>query len=320
MPADGLGLAARLKALLPGLRGRLIEEASMAELTWLRVGGAAEVLFSPADEDDLAAFLAVCPADVPLTMVGVGSNLLVRDGGIKGVVIRLGGKAFGAIDLLPDGLIRAGAAVPDMRLAKAAAEAGRGGLAFYAGIPGAVGGALKMNAGAHGGETKDVMVEVSGLNRQGEGRRLSNAAMNFVYRNSAPAEAMIFTSAVFATKASTVEAELAAVTKIEDTRLATQPVKSRTGGSTFKNPPGHSAWKLIDQAGLRGFRIGGAHMSQMHANFLINDEGASAFDIETLGETVRRRVFAASGIRLDWEIKRIGDFAPGRAVAPAFDN
>lgn len=317
---DGEGLAARLGAAMPGLRGRLTANASMADLTWFRVGGPAETLFSPADEEDLALFLQYCPAEVALTIVGVGSNLLVRDGGVEGVVIRLGGRGFGAIDIGEDGTVSAGAAVPDMRLAKAAAEAGRGGLAFYAGIPGTVGGALKMNAGAHGGETKDVVRQVRGLTRQGEARVLSNADMNFTYRRSAPGEELYFTAATFHTTASTVEAERTAVAHIEEVRLATQPVKSRTGGSTFKNPPGHSSWKLVDQAGMRGFRVGGAHMSEMHANFLINDEGATAHDIERLGETVRARVFEASGIKLEWEIKRIGQLLPGQAVKPAFTD
>lgn len=317
---DGEGLAARLGAAMPGLRGRLTANASMADLTWFRVGGPAETLFSPADEEDLAFFLQYCPAEVALTIVGVGSNLLVRDGGVEGVVIRLGGRGFGAIDIGEDGTVSAGAAVPDMRLAKAAAEAGRGGLAFYAGIPGTVGGALKMNAGAHGGETKDVVRQVRGLTRQGAARVLSNADMNFTYRRSAPGEELYFTAATFHTTVSTVEAERTAVAHIEEVRLATQPVKSRTGGSTFKNPPGHSSWKLVDQAGMRGFRVGGAHMSEMHANFLINDEGATAYDIETLGETVRARVYEASGVKLDWEIKRIGRFLPGQAVKPAFTD
>ncbi|MBX9617555.1 MAG: UDP-N-acetylmuramate dehydrogenase, partial [Hyphomicrobiales bacterium] len=266
----------------------------------------------PVDEDDLALFLGRCSLDVPLTIVGVGSNLLVRDGGIPGVVIRLGGKAFGAIDIDADGKLSAGAAALDMRVAKAAAAAGRGGLAFYAGIPGSIGGALRMNAGAHGVETKDVVESVSGLTRAGLRQQLTSLEMNFSYRRSEPATDLIYTAAVFDTRASTVDIETAAISEIEAVRAASQPVKTRTGGSTFKNPPGYSAWKLIDEAGLRGFRVGGAHMSQMHTNFVINDDGATAFDIESLGETVRARVFAQSGIKLEWEIKRIGEFRDGQ--------
>lgn len=299
-------LAEDLAARLPRLRGRLVANALMSELTWLRVGGPADVLVSPADQDDLAYFLSECPSAIPLTIVGVGSNLLVRDGGIEGVVIRLGGRGFGAIEMGAEGLITAGAAVPDMRLAKVAAEAGRAGLAFYAGIPGGVGGALRMNAGAHGAETKDVLVEARALTRAGAMKRFSVDHMGFSYRHSMVPEDVIFTSAVFVTTSSTVAHEQEAIAHIEGQRAATQPVKTRTGGSTFKNPPGHSAWKLIDEAGLRGFRIGGAHMSDMHTNFIINDEGASARDIETLGEIVRQRVFEQCGIMLEWEIKRIG--------------
>ena len=302
---------------LPPIRGRYVERADMSAITWFRVGGPADVLFTPADEDDLAAFLKATPAEISVYPVGVGSNLLVRDGGIAGVVVRLGGKAFGEITL-SDGILSAGAAVPDMRLAKFAAEAGRGGLAFYAGIPGSVGGALRMNAGAHGGETKDVVRDVSAITRKGEQVRLSAANMGFSYRRSEASPDMIFTAARFVTTPSSVEAELAAVAEIERVRQATQPTRARTGGSTFKNPTGHSAWKLIDQAGLRGFRVGGAHMSEMHANFLINDEGASARDIEELGERVRERVYAASGVRLEWEIKRIGRPLTDHQVKPAF--
>ncbi len=314
MGVFGDGLALDLQSAMPGLRGRLVANAAMSDLTWFRVGGPAEVLFSPVDEDDLAFFLGRCSLDVPLTIVGVGSNLLVRDGGIPGVVIRLGGKAFGSIDIAPDGALSAGAAALDMRVAKTAAEAGRGGLAFFAGIPGSVGGALSMNAGAHGVETGHVLTRARGLTRSGELHDLTSLEMNFSYRRSAPATNLIYTSAVFATTASTIGGERAAISEIEAVRAASQPVKTRTGGSTFKNPPGHSAWKLIDEAGLRGFRVGGAHMSQMHTNFVINDDGATAFDIESLGETVRARVFAQSGIKLEWEIKRIGEFRDGQSL------
>jgi len=314
MGAFGDRLALELSSAMPGLRGRLVANAAMSDLTWFRVGGPAEVLFSPVDEDDLALFLSRCSLDVPLTIVGVGSNLLVRDGGIAGVVIRLGGKAFGSIDIAPDGALSAGAAALDMRVAKMAAEAGRGGLAFFAGIPGSVGGALSMNAGAHGVETGQVLMRARGLTRSGELHDLTSLEMNFSYRRSEPAIDLIYTSAVFATTASTIAGERAAISEIEAVRASTQPVKTRTGGSTFKNPPGYSAWKLIDEAGLRGFRSGGAHMSQLHTNFVINGEGATAFDIESLGETVRARVFAQSGIKLEWEIKRIGEFRDGQSL------
>jgi UDP-N-acetylmuramate dehydrogenase len=307
-----------LTTRMPELRGRLTANASMAELTWLRVGGPAQVLFNPADEDDLAYFLANLPEEIAVTTVGVGSNLLVRDGGVEGVVIRLGGRLLGDIAVLGDRQIQAGTAALDARVAKAAADAGIGSLAFYAGIPGSIGGALRMNAGAHGGETKDVLVYANGVTRDGDFVTLTNAEMGFTYRHCAALEDIIFTSALFEGTASTVEAERAAIEHVQKTREATQPIKSRTGGSTFKNPPGTSSWKVIDAAGLRGFRVGGAHMSVMHANFLINDANATAHDVELLGETVRRRVFEHSGVKLDWEIKRIGAFAPGREVAPAF--
>jgi UDP-N-acetylmuramate dehydrogenase len=307
-----------LAARMPKLRGRLTANASMADLTWLRVGGPAQALYTPADEDDLALFLANRPSRLPVVVVGVGSNLLVRDGGVPGVVIRLAGRAFGETRVLPDLRIQAGAAALDQRVAKLAAEAGIGGLAFYAGIPGTIGGALRMNAGAHGGETKDVLEYATGVNGDGDFVTLSNAEMGFTYRHCVVPEDVVFTSALFRGAASTPEAERAAIAHVQAAREATQPIRSRTGGSTFKNPPGTSSWKAIDAAGLRGFRVGGAHMSEMHANFLINDEGATAHDVETLGETVRRRVFERSGIRLEWEIARIGVFAPGREVAPAF--
>ncbi|MFZ1109145.1 MAG: UDP-N-acetylmuramate dehydrogenase [Rhodomicrobium sp.] len=289
----------------PDLRGRLLPNIALSEVTWLRVGGPAQVLFTPTDEDDLAYFLSRCPLDVPVMVMGVGSNLLVRDGGVPGVVIRLG-RGFNEVAPLSATRIRAGAAVPDVRLAQAAAKAGIEGLAFYRGIPGAVGGALRMNAGAHGGETKDVLVEARAVDRSGKLHVTDNAGMGFAYRHCAAPDDYIFTHAVFEGREGDpagIEREMQAVAEY---REANQPIKSRTGGSTFKNPPGYSAWKLIDAAGCRGLRVGGAHMSEMHCNFLINDEGATAADIEQLGELVRERVFANSGIMLEWEIKRIG--------------
>jgi len=311
-------LAEALAAALPDLRGRLTPNASMADLTWLRVGGAAEVLYTPADEADLAYFLAGCPPETQVTVVGVGSNLLVREGGVGGVVIRLAPRAFGEIRILEGHVIEAGAAVLDARLAKAAAEAGIAGFSWYAGVPGTIGGALRMNAGAHGGETKDRLVSARHVTRDGRIVTLSNAEMGFTYRHSAVPEDVVFTSATYRGEAGDPARLSAEIADVQAKREATQPVKSRTGGSTFKNPAGTSSWKVIDAAGMRGFRVGGAHMSEMHANFLINDRDATAYDVELLGETVRRRVFEHSGVRLEWEIKRIGAFAPGREVAPAY--
>ncbi|ADP71339.1 UDP-N-acetylenolpyruvoylglucosamine reductase [Rhodomicrobium vannielii ATCC 17100] len=309
-------IAAALLADAPELRGKLLPNASMSELTWLRVGGPAQVLFKPADEEDLAYFLARCPADIPVMAVGVGSNLLVRDGGVPGVVIRLG-RGFNDIEPLDGARIRVGAAVPDVRLAQAAAQAGIAKLAFYRGIPGTVGGALRMNAGAHGGETKDVLVQARAVDRSGAVHVYDNAGMGFTYRHCGVPDDQIFTRAVFEGvpgDPAEIEREMQGVAEY---REANQPIKSRTGGSTFKNPPGKSAWRLIDEAGCRGFRVGGAHMSEMHCNFLINDQNATATDIETLGETVRKRVFEKTGIMLDWEIKRIGVPAPTSAALAA---
>ncbi|MGX5775869.1 UDP-N-acetylmuramate dehydrogenase [Methylorubrum zatmanii] len=294
-----------IRAAVPQLRGRLLENQSLADLTWFRVGGPAELLFSPADEEDLAAFLAALDPSVPVTVIGLGSNLIVRDGGIPGVTIRLGGKAFGSVEI--DGeTIRAGTAVPDMRLAKAAAEASLDGLAFFRGIPGSVGGALRMNAGAHGGETTDVLMQARGIDRTGTVRTFTHAEMGFRYRHSSAPEDVIFTSALFRGRPGhrdEIEAEMERVTAA---REAAQPIRERTGGSTFKNPEGGKAWQLIDAAGCRGLTLGGAQVSEMHCNFLINRGGATASDIEGLGEEVRRRVREHAGVELHWEIKRIG--------------
>lgn len=307
-----------LLARLPPLRGRVQGQVALADLTWLRVGGPAEVLVTPADADDLAALVAGLPKDIPLTILGVGSNMIVREGGIPGVVLRLSPKSFGAVEVLEGHRIRAGAAVLDQRMAKVAAEAGIGGFAFFAGIPGTVGGALKMNAGAHGGETKDGFVSAEAVTPDGRIVTLGPDELGFSYRHSSVPEGTVFLSATFQGAPSTPEAEREAIRHVQETREATQPIKSRTAGSTFKNPPGQSSWRLIDAAGLRGFRIGGAHMSTMHPNFLINDDGATAYDVEILGETVRRRVFEHSGVKLEWEVKRMGRFAEGREVEPAF--
>ena len=294
-----------LKAKAPKLRGRLLPNQSLAELTWFRVGGPAQVLFMPESEDDLAYLLAHLAPEVPVTVVGLGSNLIVRDGGVPGIVIRLG-RAFGDVAIEDGTRVRTGAAVPDVRVAKAAQEAGIAGLAFLRGIPGAIGGALRMNGGAYGGETKDILVEARGVDRAGNLKVFANAEMHYSYRHCGAPDDIVFTEALFQ-GASGNPADIAAeMAKITEAREATQPIKSRTGGSTFKNPPGHKAWQLIDAAGCRGLKIGDAQVSPMHCNFLINLGSATAVDIETLGETVRRRVKEHSGVDLEWEIKRIG--------------
>ncbi|MCK0198226.1 UDP-N-acetylmuramate dehydrogenase [Ancylobacter sp. 6x-1] len=298
-------ITAELAARVPGLRGRLAANEPLAPLTWFRVGGPAQVLFSPADEADLAAFLAALPEEIPVTVIGLGSNLILRDGGVPGVVIRLG-RGFNAIAMEEGHRIRVGTAVPDMRLAKAAADAGIDGLAFYRGIPGGIGGALTMNAGAHHGETKDVLIEARAVDRQGRVHVLSNADFGFSYRHSGAPAGLIFTQALYQGRPGETGAILAEMDRITAAREAAQPIREKTGGSTFKNPPGDKAWQLIDAAGCRGLRLGGAQVSQMHCNFLINTGDASAADIEELGEEVRRRVKAASGVELQWEIRRIG--------------
>jgi UDP-N-acetylmuramate dehydrogenase len=294
-----------LKAAMPQLRGRLLANQSLAELTWFRVGGPAQILFTPTDEDDLAYFLAHLPQDIPVYVVGVGSNLIVRDGGISGVVIRLSPRGFGETSVEGD-IVRAGTAALDKRVAETAAAANLSGLEFFFGIPGSIGGALRMNAGANGGETRDVLVEASGIGRDGTKHRFGNADMQFVYRNSGVDTSMVFTSARFRGIPAAPEAIRARMNEVQAHRETAQPIREKTGGSTFKNPPGNSAWKLIDAAGCRGLRVGGAQVSEMHCNFLINTGNATAHDIETLGETVRSRVQQTSGIELHWEIKRLG--------------
>ncbi|MFD2055674.1 UDP-N-acetylmuramate dehydrogenase [Mesorhizobium calcicola] len=310
----GQALIDRLGDRLAGLRGRLTPNAEMDKITWFRAGGQAEVLFQPADEDDLAAFLKAVPEDIPLTVVGVGSNLLVRDGGIPGFVIRLSAKGFGEAEIISPTTIRAGAATPDKRVAAVALEAGIGGFHFYHGIPGAIGGALRMNAGANGVETRERVVEVRALDRKGNVQTLSNAEMGYAYRHSAAPSGLIFTSVVFEGFAEDKAAIKAAMEAVQNHRETVQPIREKTGGSTFKNPEGTSAWKEIDKAGCRGLMIGGAQMSPMHCNFMINTGTATGYDLEYLGETVRTRVLENSGIRLQWEIKRIGNFRPGHAV------
>ncbi len=309
-------LADDLRALLPDLRGRLVADAPLADITWFRVGGPAEVMFTPADEDDLAYFLARVPEEVPVFTIGLCSNLLVRDGGVRGVVIRLG-RGFNAIETLEGFRLSAGAAVPDVKVARAAADAGIAGLSFYRGIPGSIGGALRMNAGAHGSETKDVLISAHAIDRQGKVHDLTLADMGFAYRRSAVPPDWIFTRATFQGTPGAPDEIMRAMDEVAAYREKHQPIKERTGGSTFKNPPDNSAWKLIDAAGCRGLRVGGAMVSEMHCNFLINDRQAAAEDIECLGETVRARVKAASGIDLTWEIVRVGEPLAGHVTGPA---
>ncbi|MEY4249285.1 MAG: UDP-N-acetylenolpyruvoylglucosamine reductase [Pseudomonadota bacterium] len=292
---------------LPKTRGKLLLNEAIAPFTWLRVGGPADVLFLPEDEDDLAGFLKGLDPSVPVMAIGVGSNLLVRDGGVEGVVIRLG-RGFGAIEARGDNQIYAGAAVLDANLAKAAAQAGIAGLEFFRGVPGAIGGACMMNAGCYGAETKDVLVEAYAITRAGERVTLSNQEMGFSYRRSAAAASggLIFTGALFKGTPDAPEAVLERMEAITARREASQPIREKTGGSTFKNPEGHSAWKLVDEAGWRGKPFGGAQFSDLHANFLINANNASAADLEGLGEAVRADVLSKLGVSLEWEIKRIG--------------
>jgi UDP-N-acetylmuramate dehydrogenase len=298
---------------LPGVRGKVLRDEPLGPFTWFRVGGPAEVLFLPQDEDDLAAFLGALDAGVPVTVLGVGSNTLVRDGGVEGVVIRLG-KAFAAVETRGDNRIFAGAAALDATLAREAGKAGIAGLEFYRGVPGSVGGALVMNAGCYGSETKDVLVEAYALDRAGARLTFSNADLGYSYRKSAraAAEPLIFLGGLFEGRPDDPAAIAARMDEITVRREQTQPIREKTGGSTFKNPPGHSSWKLVDEAGWRGRPFsasgeGGAAMfSPLHANFLINTGEATAADLEGLGETVRAEVQAKFGIELEWEIKRIG--------------
>lgn len=311
---NGEQLLASLGEGVKEIRGRLTPDAQMDRVTWFQAGGLAELMFQPHDVDDLATFLKLLPADVPLTVVGVGSNLLVRDGGIHGVVLRLSAKGFGQVELVGENRIKAGAICPDKHVAAMAMDNGIGGFAFYYGIPGSIGGALRMNAGANGTETKDRVIEVHAVDRQGNKHVLTNADMGYSYRHSAAAADLIFTHAIFegyADDRAKIRAEMDAVRQHRET---VQPVKEKTGGSTFKNPEGHSAWKVIDEAGCRGLMNGGAQMSALHCNFMINIGHASGYDLEYLGETVRQRVFEEHGIKLEWEIKRLGMFMPGREV------
>jgi UDP-N-acetylmuramate dehydrogenase len=309
-------LTSDLKARLPALKGRMSPNVPLADITWFRVGGPAQVLFAPADEADLAYFLQHIPSDLPVTVVGLGSNLLVRDGGLPGVVIRLG-RGFAGVAVEDGHRVRAGTAVPDVKVARAAADGGIAGLAFYRGIPGSIGGALRMNAGAHGRETKDVLVGARAVDRAGTVHTLSLADMGFTYRHSTIPNDWILTEATYQGTPGQPTAILKEMEEVADYREKNQPIRERTGGSTFKNPSGHSAWKLIDESGCRGLRVGGAKVSEMHCNFLINDANATAEDVERLGETVRARVKATSGVTLEWEIIRLGSALPGHQTGGA---
>ena len=292
---------------LPETRGRLLRDEVLGPFTWFRVGGPADVLFLPQDEDDLAAFLQGLDPAAPVTVLGVGSNTLVRDGGVEGVVIRLG-KAFATVEPQAGSRIFAGAAALDATLAREAGKAGIAGLEFYRGVPGSIGGALVMNAGCYGSETKDVLVEAYALTHAGQRLTLSNAELAYSYRRSAraAAEPLIFLGGLFEGRPDDPAAIAQRMDEITARREQTQPIREKTGGSTFKNPPGHSSWKLVDEAGWRGKPYGGAMFSPLHANFLINTGEATAADLEGLGEAVRAEVKARFGVDLDWEIKRIG--------------
>jgi UDP-N-acetylmuramate dehydrogenase len=294
------------KTNLPTVRGKLLIDEALAPFTWFRVGGPADVVFLPADEQDLSDFLKALDPSVPVLAIGVGSNLLVRDAGVDGVIIRLG-KGFNTVEALGDNRIKAGSAVPDAILARKAAEAGIGGLEFYAGIPGTIGGAVIMNAGCYGSETVNVIQSARVMNRQGEVSEISGDGFDYTYRHSALMGAdLIVLDAIYEGTADEPEAIKARMAEITSRRETTQPIREKTGGSTFKNPPGHSSWKLVDEAGWRGKPYGGAMFSPLHSNFLINTGEATAADLEGLGEAVRADVLEKTGVQLDWEIKRIG--------------
>jgi UDP-N-acetylmuramate dehydrogenase len=290
---------------LPPVRGKLLRDEPLGPFTWFRVGGAADALFIPADADDLADFLKALDPAVPVTVLGVGSNVIVRDGGVEGVVIRLAGRPFAGITTDGD-TITAGAGALDAMVAKASARAGLAGLEFYAGIPGTIGGALTMNAGCYGAETKDILVSARGLTRAGQWVDYALADFGYTYRHSeAPAD-IIWIEATFRGTPDAPEAVAARIAEITARRETTQPIREKTGGSTFKNPPGHSSWQLVDAAGWRGKPFGGAKFSELHSNFMINFNDATAADIEGLGNAVREDVQSKLNVNLEWEIKRIG--------------
>ncbi len=289
---------------LPIVRGQYRFDAPLGKTNWFGVGGNADVLFKPEDVQDLANFIKHKPATLPLTVLGVGSNLIIRDGGIEGVVIRLG-RGFTSIELVKDEVL-AGASVLDVHLANVAAQQGRSGLEFFSGIPGTIGGALAMNAGAYGRETADVLLRAEAVTPEGDVVTLMVDDMRYSYRHYNGPEGLIFTRAWFKTTEDEPKNIHARIAEIQASREATQPIRERTGGSTFQNPPAQKAWALIDAAGCRGLKVGEAQMSELHCNFMINTGGATAADLEALGEEVRARVLAHSGVQLEWEIKRIG--------------
>ena len=289
---------------LPPVRGSYEPMANLGGLSWFRVGGPAEVLFAPADVEDLGAFLKARPQDVPVTVIGLGSNMLVRDGGVPGVVIRLG-KAFSTVSV-DEQTVRCGAGIAGASVAIAARDAALTGLEFLTGIPGTIGGALRMNAGAYGQETRDVFLSATALDENGDVRSLTAADMGFEYRASTVDENWIFIGAELKAAPGDKDAITERMREIRTEREAAQPTQARTGGSTFANPPGQKAWALIDDAGCRGLAIGEARVSEKHTNFLINAGNASATDLESLGDEVRRRVLENSGVELRWEIRRVG--------------
>jgi UDP-N-acetylmuramate dehydrogenase len=290
--------------LLPKVRGTYTEKAPLKDLVWFRAGGPADILFRPTDVDDLCTFMAEKPADLPVSVIGVGSNLLIRDGGIPGVVIRLP-SAFGRTEQLSKTQLKAGAAALDAAVARAAADAGIEGMEFLRGIPGTIGGALTMNAGCYGRELKDIFVEAHAVDSRGRLLTLSASDMGFTYRHSLP-EGVVYVDVLLKGTSGDPAIIRERMNALVEQRESTQPVKAKTGGSTFTNPPGRKAWQLIDEAGCRGLMRGAAQVSEKHCNFLINTGNATAADIEGLGEEVRARVKAKSGVQLEWEIKRVG--------------
>ncbi|HEX7391223.1 MAG TPA: UDP-N-acetylmuramate dehydrogenase [Acidiphilium sp.] len=294
---------------LPAVRGRIGFDAPLGPTTWFRVGGAAEVLFRPADADDLAAFLRDLSPELPVTAIGAASNLIVRDGGVPGIVVKLA-RSFGEVAVEADGVI-AGAAALDATIAEHAAAAGLAGLEFLSGIPGSLGGAVAMNAGAYGSEIRDVLDWAEIVGGDGTVARYSAADLDLSYRHAHLPHGGIVVRARLHARPGDPAAVAAKMAGIRTSREATQPVRARTGGSTFRNPEGHKAWQLIDQAGCRGMAVGGAQVSEKHCNFLINNGTATAADLESLGDAVRARVLAETGIALIWEIRRIGVPARG---------
>jgi len=290
---------------MPAVRGKLTAQAPLAPLVWFKSGGAADWLFEPKDADDLAAFLAALDPAVPVMALGLGSNLIVRDGGVPGVVIRLG-KAFARVEPVDATTLRCGGGASGILVSSSARDAGIGGLEFLRSIPGTVGGFVRMNGGAYGREVKDVLVEADVVLRAGERVTLPLAALGFTYRHSDLPEGAVVVSATFRGHPADPQAVQTEMDRISAAREASQPLRSKTGGSTFKNPPGEKAWALVDGAGCRGLMVGGAQVSEKHTNFLINTGAATSAEIEALGEEVRRRVKAQSGVTLEWEIRRVG--------------